>query len=170
MIQGSSAQIALIEKIAKDFGVCLNDFEKRNFKNIADAKRVAYYVLRLIGLSTTQIGYVMDKDHSSVINGLNTIKYHDGLTDKANSYYVWFKENYPNSIKQNTYGLRSTCIEIREKIKKCLNEGITDPSEIAFKTHCRKIVIKEHLKYILENSPKKKIPNYKNGTFKEIYV
>lgn len=170
MIRGSLAQITLIEKIAKDFGVCLNDFEKRNFKNIADAKRVAYYTLRLTGLSTTQIGWVMGKDHSSVVNGLNTIKYHDDLIDKANSYFFWFKANYPDSIKKDNYGIRNTFEEIRVQIKKCLNEGITSPDDIAFKTHHKKVVIEEHLKYVLENSPKRKIPDYKNGTVREIYV
>lgn len=170
MIQGSSAQISLIEKIADDFGIVLNDFEKRRFQKVADAKRVAYYTLRLIGLSTTQIGYVMDKDHSSVLNGLKTIDNSKDLKAKADAYFVWFKEKYPDSIKDDKLGLRNTYVEIREQIKKCLNDGITSPSEIAFKTHHKKAIIEEQLNYIYENSPKKKIPNYKNGTIKEIYV
>lgn len=170
MIQGSKAQIELLTKIAKDFGYSLSDFEKRRFRQIADAKRVAYYTLRICGLSTTQIGYVMDKDHSSVLNGLNKIKYYDGLIDKANEYFLWFKENYPDSVKPDRLGLRNTYAEIREQIKKCLNDGIINPSEIAFKTHHKKIIIEEQLDWILKNNEKKKIPNYKNGTFKEIYV
>lgn len=170
MIRGSQAQKALIKKIADDFGISLDDFEKRRFKKIADAKRVAFYTLRLNGLSTTQIGNVMGKDHSSVVNGLNTINYYDDLIDKANSYFVWFKENYPDSLKKDNYGMRNTFEEIRVQIKKCLNEGITDPDEIAFKTHHKKVFIKEQLKYVLKNSQKRKIPNYKNGTVKKIYV
>ena len=170
MIRGSQAQKALIKKIADDFGISLDDFEKRRFKKIADAKRVAFYTLRLTGLSTTQIGVVMGKDHSSVVNGLNTINYYDDLIDKANHYFAWFKANYPDSLKKDKCVIRNTLAEMQEQIKKCLNEGMTNPDEIAFKTHHKKVVIKEQLKYVLENSPKRKIPNYKDGTVKEIYL
>ena len=92
------------------------------------------------------------------------------MIDKANHYFAWFKANYPDSLKKDKCVIRNTLAEMQEQIKKCLNEGITNPDDIAFKTHHKKVVIKEQLKYVLENSPKRKIPDYKNGTVKEIYV
>lgn len=59
----------LVASVAKDFGVLAPELRGRgNMKNYVDARSVVAVLLRARGWSYPQIGRLLDRDHSTVIN------------------------------------------------------------------------------------------------------
>lgn len=170
MIKATTNQLALLNKICEELKVSFMDLEERKFVDVVNAKRVCYYCLRLCGYSTVQIGYIMNKDHSTVLNGLERIRCFPELIDKAEIIFSWFKANFPESVRERTWSGQKMNIEIKNEIKYWLNQNEKNVITIAEKMKQPYELVKREVEYIINFGKKKKIPNYKDGTTKEIFL
>lgn len=170
MIEATTNQLALLNRICEEFNINLEDLEKRRLANVINAKRICYYCLRLCGYSTVQIGYIMNKDHSSVLNGLQRIRCFPKLINKAEIIFTWYKANFPESVRERTWSNQKMNIEIKNEIKYWLNQKERDAMFIAEKIKQPYELVKREVDYILNYGQRKKIPNYKDGTTKEIFL
>ncbi len=63
--------MSIVASVGRDFGLSLEDMigAGRN-RHMAKARFIAYRLLRNLGLSTPHIGRILDKDHTTVMHGL----------------------------------------------------------------------------------------------------
>ena len=65
----------LYTSICQEFGCAVSDLESsRRGRPYVQAKSVAIRFLRLAGLSSTQVGAILDKDHSTVVHAEDVYK------------------------------------------------------------------------------------------------
>lgn len=63
--------MSVCASVARDYGLTLDDLIGAcRIRHIAKARFVCYRLLRNLGLSTPHIGRILDKDHSTVVHGL----------------------------------------------------------------------------------------------------
>jgi len=64
--------LAAIDTIAQEHGYTVEDIlGKSRTKHLVHVRRLCVLMLREKGYSTTEIGRVMDRDHSTIVHALN---------------------------------------------------------------------------------------------------
>jgi exosome complex RNA-binding protein Rrp4 len=129
------------------------------------AKKVFWKVLQLNGKSTSQIGMIANKDHSSIVVGLNNLQKFPEDYEFAVKLYMELRDS--DDLNQ-TVDCKSYVKIVKNEIKKCINEGKT-VKEIAEELGLSEGYIAKAVNQI-KAGVYKKIPDYKHGTYKIIYL
>ena len=67
--------LAEIGKIAETYGFTVDDMiGKRKYKMLMVARRECVAMLRAKGYSTTEIGRIMNRDHSTIVHSLQVLE------------------------------------------------------------------------------------------------
>lgn len=121
---------------------------------VAKARQILYKVLTMFGKTSTQIGEKLQRDHSSVIVGLNKVERNEDLFNKALFlYHICYDKD--DEIEQR---VRKRLLF--DKIKKLLNEG----KEVEQTKETQDIIFK------IKHGAQKKVPDYKHSTYRTIYL
>ena len=154
----------MINEVCEKFKVNPEDITSlRRDQNLVKAKKVIYCVLRMYGLTFNQIGRIVNKDHQTILMTIRTMP--NGLKRYATFIYKkYLKQGLEEEINQQQATLRKQRKQIIELLNKNYPIG-----QIVFETHQSKEFIKEQVQYFLKNGWRKKIPNYKNGTYSVIF-
>ncbi len=76
--------------VAKEFGVSTDDiFARTRVPQIALARQVAMYLLREMGLSSLDVGYLFERDHTTVLHACTQI----GEQEKSDTKLIRALEN-----------------------------------------------------------------------------
>lgn len=138
-------------------------FSRRRQKNLVNAKKVIYWILRREGLTYNQIARLVNKDHETVIVGIRS------LPDEYKKYALSMFSKYKK------YGLREskeleqqTFNDRMNKITELLNKGLSE-REIADKIGESVTNITTDISLYIE---KKKVPDYrpKSDGFKIMHI
>ena len=150
----------LIQDVCNKFCIKPSDiFSQRKDKNTASAKKVVYYVLRKSGLSFCQIGKIVNKNHETILTTLKNIsKELTEYADKVAELYTGIKEEL---INQDINKQRKVLIDM-------LNKGYK-LNKIIKETNLSSEFIKEQIQFFYDNDWLKKVPNYKNCTYKMVF-
>lgn len=137
----------------------------RRLKHIAMAKKVFWKVLQLNGKSTSQIGMIANKNHSSIIVGLRNLQNFPEDYEFAVKLYMELRDS--DDLNQ-TVDCKSYVKTVKNEIKKCINDGKT-VKEIAEELGLSEGYIAKAVNQI-KAGVYKKIPDYKHGTYRIIYL
>ena len=150
----------MIKEVCQKFGINPSDIKStRKDKNTASAKKVVYYVLRKSGLSFNQIGRAVNKNHETVLATLRNISQElTEYADKVSELYTGISEELN---KQQIYKQRRVLIEL-------LNKGLK-LKQIIKETNLSPEFIQEQVQFFYDNEWIKKVPNYKNCTYKMVF-
>ena len=154
----------MIEEVCGYFGVKPDDIQSlRREQKIVNAKKVIYYVLRLYGLSFNQIGRIVHKDHQTVLITIRT------MSKELKKYANYIYRKYMNLVLEEEINeQRSILRKQRRQIIDMLNKNYP-LGQIVFETNQSKEFIIEQVDFFMKNGWRKKIPNYKNGTYSVIF-
>jgi hypothetical protein len=148
----------VIDEVAKEFNIPVNILTSRCRTNeVARARFALYKVLTMAGYTTTQIGAKIGRDHSSVVVGLQRIDNDEELWKRALKVYQMCYD-----IGEYEFESRIKHRLLFDKIKRQLNEG--KEKEIKKNEETEDIIFK------IKHGAQKKVPNYKNGTYRTIYL
>lgn len=65
----------LIEQVANWYGIDADEIRsRRRYRHLHRARTAVSYILKKRGWSTTAIGDLLDRDHSSILSALNRLK------------------------------------------------------------------------------------------------
>lgn len=143
-------------EICKYFNCGYNEiFSRRRQKNLVNAKKVIYWILRREGLTYNQIARLVNKDHETVIVGIRS------LPDEYKKYALSMFSKYKK------YGLREskeleqqTFNDRMNKITELLNKGLTE-QEVADRLGESLTSVSTDISLHIG---KKKIPDYSYGS------
>lgn len=83
----------MIEEVCVKFGTSRGEiFSQRRNKGSVTARKIIYKVLTLDGNSTTKVGQIMSRDHSSVVVGIHFIDENKDLSEYATYLYLKYRE------------------------------------------------------------------------------
>lgn len=69
------ANMQLIHEVAEKYGVLVSDImSSSRFQHHVYARQEVYYLLSKSGMSSAQIGRMLDRDHTSVLHGIRVFK------------------------------------------------------------------------------------------------
>lgn len=137
----------------------------RRLKNIVMAKKVFWKVLYLNGKSTSQIGMITNKDHSTIVVGIKNLSKFPKDNDYAIRLYMEFRDE--PELNRNVDYKRYVEI-IREKIRKKINNG-ESLKEISSDLKLSERYVEKTINQI-KSGLYKKVPDYKHGTYRTIYL
>lgn len=148
----------MIQEVCNNFGVKPDDiYSLRRDKNTVSAKKAIYYVLRQSGLSFSQIGRIVNKDHQTVLITLRSMS--NDLIKYATSIY----NKYIDMGIKEELKLQNTILnQNRKKIIDLLNRNYT-MGQIIDETKLSRSYVEEQINYFLTNGLYKKVPNYHTG-------
>ena len=150
-------RIKMIMDVCDKFGCNFIDvFSTRRGQNVISAKKVIYWILRREGLSYVEIGRMLNKDHSSVMNGIGSMPAE--FRDYAESVY----RKYCKNVKASDEAQEETV----NKIAEYLNKGLTLKQIAAEMKKSYNDVAQLFSLYIYE----KKIPVYSMGCQKSEFL
>ena len=182
----------VIKNIANYFCVNLNEVISSRKAKIVLCKFVIYYVLTALGNSTTTVGKIVKKDHTTILYGIKKVKEDKELKKIASIFiYKALDNNYkPNNIQQLNWLAKVKHEQYQANLKKSVEElillkktyneidySITDCMlsekkrvENVMKALCK---TEDDAKKIIENAlilGHKKIPNYKANITQKIIM
>lgn len=144
----------MIDEVCCNFKCGINDIlSRRRQRNIVYAKKIIYWVLRKDGLTFNQIARMVDKDHETIINGINTIR--DEHRVYASKIFTKYRRKAKQDEKEQAERIFNDNLE---KIIQMLNEGYSH-NQIAIKLHKQSYEI---IDLIINNIEQRMIPNYKS--------
>lgn len=155
----------IINEVCGKYGTSEEELKSdRRLQNIVLAKKVIWKILVLSGKSTTQIGNMFGKDHSTICVGLQGLSKFPDDYEYAVKLYMKYRDAEDLNPSEDH---KSYAKIIREEIKKCLNK------KMSIKQIAEKLSVSE--KYVEKESDKirqkfKIIPDYKTGTYSKIYI
>ena len=154
----------MIKEVCDKFGVKPDDITSlRRDQKLVNAKKVIYCVLRMYGLSFNQIGRIVNKDHQTVLITIRT------MSSELKRYAVYIYKKYLKlGLEEEINQQQATLRKIRKQIIELLNKN-HPINQIVCETHQSKEFIAEQIQFFLQNGWRKKIPNYKNGTYSVIF-
>lgn len=156
---------AIIDEVCVKYQVSKNDiFSHRRGKDSVLARKILYKVLSLDGKSSTQIGNILHRDHSTVVVSLQQM-------DKEMleySTYLYLKHREDELIS-NLVDKETVLKIIMDKIKKLYNRGLKE-NEIAKELDLTPKRVDIMIKIIKDSCDTKLVPDYKNGTYRTIYL
>lgn len=169
MISKNSDYYPYISAICQKFDVRLDDVFYRRIKEANNAKMVIVRVFRLCGFTYPQIGGLLNKDHTSIIHIDRMIEKYPDYIEMALSFANRIKLDLVTEEKE-LYKREAHRIKLaRERILILFNKG-TSVEEIARELKTTEDFINSQLKVFQRLYTKKKVPDYKNNTIREIYV
>ena len=151
----NALHIKMIMEVCEKFGCEFIDiFTSRRGRNVTNAKKVIYWLLRKEGLSYWNIGKMLEKDHTCILVGIRT------LPEEYKSYAQAIYNKYRKQESLEQTKLEEQALEEKlVKITDFLNKGLTikDIAKELGSTYDE--VAKIYSLYVLE----KKIPDYSTG-------
>lgn len=141
-------------------------FSDSRQKPIVTARQVIYKVLLLDGKSTSQIGRMMNRDHTSVINGAKKVDNDLGLKKYATYLYLKYRDSKEVSQQIDVKLAKSV---ISDEIKRLLNEGLS-VQDISIRLDISEKMVSGFIDNIQKDSEIRFIPNYQTGTMKKVYI
>lgn len=146
----------MINEVARHYNIRPDIvFSGRRDRKTVCAKKVIYYVLRLLGFSLTRIGYYANKDHQTVLHAVQTIP--SGLKKYAQEIY----DKYAEKIVEDKT-IKKVILDETDQIIDLLNKNYS-AEEIASALGMPKKKVKEKIDWLINNKCFKKIPNYRTG-------
>lgn len=154
----------LIKDVAMRFFVTTNDIysDKRN-KDVVDARKVLYKTLYMLGYTTTQIGEILGKDHTTIVAGKRKIVEDSKLFDIAMEMF----EKYTTPSDSIDLELDVARKILLYAVKQGINTGKT-VKDISKEIGLNESIILRYVENIVKEKTKK-VPDYKNGGYKIIY-
>lgn len=156
----------LIDEVCIKYGTNEAELKSdRRLKNVVTAKKIIWKVLALDGKSTTYIGAIFNKDHSTVCVGINGLKENQDAYDYAVGLYMRYRdnENLNRSVSKKKYS-QIVYDEIRKRVNE--NQEVTQISKELDLSDEYVLKIVEQIK----SGAYKKVPNYRDGTLRKIYI
>ena len=143
-----------------------NIFSNSRRKEATTARKVIYKVLMLYGKSTTQIGKFMNRDHSSIVVGIRSVDRDEELSKYATYIYLKYRDTEEISHRVD---VRTAKKVIFDEVKYFLNDGLS-PKSISMQLELPVRVVSSIATQIHQDCIQKKIPDYRTGTYRNIYI
>ena len=141
-------------------------FSQSRQKAAVTARKIIYKVLMLDGKSSTQIGNMMNRDHSTIVVGARSVDEDMGL--KKYATYLYLK--YRNGKEVNSHiDVSLAKSVITDEIKHLLNEGLSK-QDISIQLDLSEKMVSGFIDKIKKDCEVRQIPNYHTGTYKTIYI
>jgi DNA-binding CsgD family transcriptional regulator len=157
----------VIEEACVKFRTSRNDiFSQRRNKGAVSARKVIYKILTLDGKSTTRIGQIMHRDHSSIVVGIKSLDENKELSEFATYLYLKYREDEEVSQEIDEEAAKRL---ITNCVKKYYNKGLTE-KEISEELDLKEDTVDIIIKTIKRTCPIKKVPCYDKGTYRTIYL
>lgn len=157
----------IAEEIASKYGICTNCiFSKSRKKEAIKARKILYKVLLLSGKSTTQVGMLLNRDHSTVAVLSKSVDKDEELKEYATYLYLKYRDTDEISSRVD---LNTAKKIIFSKVKEYYNNGRT-LSEISQKIGLSQKIISGIIMQIKKECTERKVPDYKNSTYRTIYL
>lgn len=157
----------VIEETCVKFRTSKNEiFSQRRNKGAVSARKVIYKILTLDGKSTTRIGQIMGRDHSSVVVGIQSVDENKELSEFATYLYLKYREDEEVSQEIDEEAAKRL---ITNCVKKYYNKGLTE-KEISEELDLKEDTVDIIIKTIKRTCPIKKVPCYDKGTYRYIYL
>lgn len=141
-------------------------FSQSRQKQIVTARQVIYKVLLLDGNSTSQVGKMMNRDHTSVINGAKKVDNDLGLKKYATYLYLKYRDSKEVNPQIDVKLAKNV---ISDEIKRLLNEGLS-VQDISIRLDISEKMALGFIEKITTESEVRKIPNYQTGTYTKVYI
>lgn len=157
----------LADEIASKYGICAAYiFTKSRRKEAIKARKILYKVLLLSGKSTTQVGMMLNRDHSTVAIMAKTVDKDDELREYATYLYLKYRDTPEISKRVDIDTAKKV---IFNKIKEYYNSG-KSLTEISLKIDLSEKIVSGIIMQIKKECTERKVPDYKNGTYRTIYL
>lgn len=157
----------IAEEIASKYGICTNCiFSKSRKKEAIKARKILYKVLLLSGKSTTQVGMLLNRDHSTVAVLSKSVDKDEELKEYATYLYLKYRDTDEISSRVDINTAKKI---IFSKVKEYYNNGRT-LSEISQKIGLSQKIISGIVMQMKKECIEHKVPDYKNSTYRTIYL
>lgn len=157
----------LADEIASKYGICAAYiFTKSRRKEAITARKILYKVLLLSGKSTTQVGMILNRDHSTVAIMAKTVDKDDELREYATYLYLKYRDTPEINKRVDVDTAKKV---IFNKIKEYYNSG-KSLTEISLKIDLSEKIVSGIIMQIKKECTERKVPDYKNGTYRTIYL
>lgn len=157
----------IAEEIASKYGICTNCiFTKSRRKEAITARKILYKVLLLSGKSTTQVGMILNRDHSTVATMAKTVDKDDELREYATYLYLKYRDTPEINKRVDVDTAKKV---IFNKIKEYFNSG-KSLTEISLKIDLSEKIVSGIIMQIKKECTGRKVPDYKNSTYRTIYL
>lgn len=157
----------LIEEICMKYKVgTRNIFSQSRKKDTVTARKILYKVLLLYGKSSTQIGKIMNRDHSSIVVGAKDVDNKPELKQYATYLYLKYRDTEEISPRIDVKVAKKV---IYDEVRYYLNEGLS-PMEISLKIDLSQKIVESVVEKVQKDCLIRKVPNYKTGTYRNIYI
>ena len=141
-------------------------FSQSRNKDTVTARKIIYKVLLLDGKSTSQVGKIMNRDHTTIMLGARSVDQDLGL--KKYATYLYLKYRGGEEVNPHI-DIKLAKTVITDEIKNLLNEGLSK-HDISIRLDMSEKMISSFINKIKQDSETRQIPNYHTGTYKTIYI
>ncbi len=157
----------LIEEVCVKFGTSRGEiFSQRRNKGSVTARKIIYKVLTLDGNSTTKVGRIMIRNHSSIVVGIHSIDENKDLSKYATYLYLKYREEEKVSPDIDAETAKKIMINY---VRKYHNKGLS-VEQISDELDLKQDTVKLLLNIIKHDYKEKKVPCYDKGTYRTIYL
>jgi transposase len=157
----------MIEEVCVKFGTSRGEiFSQRRNKGSVTARKIIYKVLTLDGNSTTKVGQIMSRDHSSVVVGIHSIDENKDLSEYATYLYLKYREEEKVSPDIDAEITKKIIINY---VKKYHNKGLS-VKQISEELDLKEDTVELLLNIIKHDCTSKVVPCYDKGTYRTIYL
>lgn len=141
----------LADEIASKYGICAAYIftKSRRKEAILTARKILYKVLLLSGKSTTQVGMILNRDHSTVAVMAKTVDKDDELREYATYLYLKYRDTPEISKRVDIDTAKKV---IFNKIKEYYNSG-KSLTEISSKIDLSEKIVSGIIMQIKKNAP-----------------
>lgn len=171
MLKCSESQLELIKFVCIKMNADWREVASRRGRrqNINKVRFVLYRVFRLFNLSYPQIGMILNKNHTTIIHGENMCLKDPELNQKAFEYFNIFKQKKDKLIIGKTVSEISKFMIDKDKFKILYNKGFS-LIDIAYKLNLDKEKTAKIFNYLNSRCKKKLVPDYKNNSYRYIFL
>jgi hypothetical protein len=154
--------------ICANYGTTLDEvFSDSHYMAPSMARKVIYKVMRLYGLSMGQIAKETGRSTSTIALGL--AKLDESLLDSEYAIRLYCETRDADILHPLwAYNYKLAFKDVADEIKKKLNQGLS-VKQVAEDLEVSEAYVAK-CKHTFDESPKKKVPDYKNNVIKEIYA